>query len=588
MRRSPLLLVVPALLCVLLVFPSADAFSQIGPKAKKGGAPDLPAWSVEMQRVWWEKHNSPESWTTQAAELRATLVTMQRLRGTKWAMRSTDFRRWLGHTWWLSLFPADVNESPVFARPEIRAAYKTLALDPELPWRFLAALRAEDDATAALGILCELAASDLAAVRAYPNLAIATAVVWDQPLPDAWPHSFVERRNVPLGRESMVDRFRFWIRAHRAGMLVTDPRKLSVNDLCFVINNPLEFAELQYGQRFRLKTPDQLWDLYNAVEYDYDRVEKEAAPGWQSGAYRLNAIWDQGGICADQAYLAASVFQAKGVPSILFLGQGSSGGHAWVGYRKTDGNWVLDVARYRNQNYPVGQAYHPQTRQRISDAELESFARNLDKSGDWDRARIFLGWARMNPKQPFYAELVSGARKLLPDLPETWELEERWCQENRMDPKRQAAFYERWIKHFEKQPAMRFRGQKGLYKLYQQAGAKREADALKKQMLEETRVKRFDLGIHLASEEIFALIERRNWPEARAEFERTMSTFRQNAGGHLFYSLLQPYVVACLEDRQTRFARDAMQHARRFDMSRTTILSNDIRRLDERVKAAPR
>jgi len=581
--RTSLPLVI--LLATLLGF-GLLADAQNERKGNGGKAPELPAWNVEMQKNWWLQHTTPEAWTAQAEELRATLVTMQRLRGTKWAMRSTDFRRWLGHTWWLSLFPADEKEHPAFARPEIRQAYATLAVDPELPWRFLAALRAEDDATAALAILCELAASDLAAVRAYPNLAIATAVVWDQPLPEAWPHSFVERRNVPIGRESIVDRFRFWIRAQHAGLLVSDLRRLSVNDLCFVVDNPLEFPELQYGQRFKLKNPDQLWDLYNAVEYDYDRVKKQVEPTWNRGAYRLHSIWDNGGICADQAYLASSVFQAKGVPSILFLGQGSSGGHAWVGYRKTDGNWVLDVARYRNQHYPVGQAYHPQTRQRISDAELESFARNLDRSGDWDRTRIFLGWARMNEKQPFYGELVTGARKLLPDLPETWELEERWCLDNKIEPRQLAAFYERWIQHFDKQPAMRFRGQKGLYKLYQQAGARREAEALKKQMLEETRVKRFDLGIHLASEEIFALIERRQWPEARAEFEQTMSTFRQNAGGHLFYSLLQPYVTACLEDRQLRFASDAMKHARRFDMSRTTILSNDIRSLDARVKAA--
>ena len=33
----------------------------------------------------------------------------------------------------------------------------------------------------------------------------------------------------------------------------------------------------------------------------------------------------------DQAYFISVTGKAKGVPTVLFLGQGRSGGHAWVG-----------------------------------------------------------------------------------------------------------------------------------------------------------------------------------------------------------------------------------------------------------------
>lgn len=557
------------ILLLLLCFPLA-------------GLASLPEWSESVQRSWWQEHPVPADWVREADALKAELVVGQKKHGTSWAMRNVSFRKWLGHAWWLSLFPKNWETHPVFSRPEIQRAYRALALERDLPWRFLASLKPQDDQTAALGILCELAARDLPTCREYPTLAIATSVVWDQPLPDAWPHSFVARQHVPVGRETVLERFAFWVTSHRSGKLLLDPRRLSVNDLCFVVSTPLELKELAYAQRFQIKKPDQLWDLYRAVDYDHRRIKQET-PTWNRGAYRLHTIWKEGGICADQAYLASSVFQSKGIPAILFLGQGNGGGHAWVGYRDTTGEWILNIARYKANNYPVGQAYHPQTRQRISDAELESFAGNLEQKASWNQTRIFLGWARMNADQPFYAELVRGARKLLPDLPETWEIEEQWLAENRVAPRVRAVFYQRWTDHFKDQPAMRFRGQKGLYKMFVDHRLTKEAEGLKETMLEETRAKRFDLGIHLAAEDIFKLVEDGDWKSAHKEFERTMSQFSSQAGGHLFYSLLEPYVRACIEDRQDKLARDAMKHSRRFNLSRTTILSNDIRELVVRV-----
>lgn len=545
----------------------------------------LPVWSDSVSARWWQEHPAPADWVDEADELRGTLVAMQTQAGTRWAMGHPDFRQWLRLAWWLDLFPADWAAHPLFSRAEIQQAFVRLGQQEGLSSRFLASLRPEDDRVEALAILCELHAVEPRSCLAYPALAVATALVWDQPVGAAWPHPFVEASQVPFGRETPLQRFQLYVESHQAGRLLYDPRRLSVNDLCFVISSPLEFTELAYGQAFKVKDSEQLWDLYRAVKYDEDRID-QARPEWPAGPYRLASIWERGGICADQAYLASTVFQAKGIPTILFLGQGVGGDHAWVGYRKPGGDWNLHIARYRSHNYPVGQAFHPQTRRRISDIELASYAQNLDQLDAWLRTRLFLGWARLNHEQPFYAELVIAARKLLPDLPETWELEEAWLLDHEAPPARLESFYQRWVSHFKGQASMRFRGQKALYRLYLDYGRETDAMVLKQLILKETKDARFDLGIHLASESVFREVERGNWDLAHTEFETTMKAFRGQAGGHLFYSLMQPYILACLEERQVKAARDAIDYARRFDLKRTTILGNDIRKLAERVGAA--
>ena len=547
--------------------------------------PDLPAWSAETAKTWWTTHDKAADWLSEAERLRATLVEMQELVGTEWAMAHPDFRQWMRLAWWLSLFPADWKSAPGFRTPELRAAYAALGQDPALSSRFLASLRPEDDATAALRVLCELHRDEPTICRALPGLAVAVAVVWDQPVPDAWPHPFVQRRQLPMGRETPSARLRFFAEAHHNGKLLYDPRSLSVNDLTFVVACPLDFDEIRYGQSFKVRESEQLWDLYRAVKYDMDRI-KAADPAWPLPEYRLDTIWKRGGICADQAYLASSVFQAKGIPVILFLGQGVGGDHAWVGYRKPDGEWNLNIARYRRHNYPVGQAVHPQTRLRITDTELASYTRNLHRRDAWLRSRIMLGWARLNPESPFYGELVLAARHLVPDSPETWEMQETWLREHGADPQRLRTLYLRWIEQFAKEPAMRFRGQKALYKLYLEHGHDKEAESLKEAIVKECKDTRFDLGIHLAAEGVFDAVQRGNWDRAEKAFEVTMRDFRGQAGGHLYYGLLEPYVHACLQDGETKRARDAMKETDRFQVRRSSILANDIRKLAERVRAA--
>ncbi|MFT7515955.1 MAG: hypothetical protein ACI9QL_005191, partial [Candidatus Omnitrophota bacterium] len=127
-------------------------------------------------------------------------------------------------------------------------------------------------------------------------------------------------------------------------------------------------------------------------------------------------------------------------------------------------------------------------------------------------------------------------------------------------------------------------GQKRLLTLYTERKLPREAAKLEAQIMKETASDRFDLGIHLAADRILQKAADHHWSEAEQEFEARMKDFRGRSGGHLFYGLLQPYVITCLEERQYDRARKAMKLTRRFD-GKGTVLGNDITSLGKWVSA---
>ena len=219
----------------------------------------------------------------------------------------------------------------------------------------------------------------------------------------------------------------------------------------------------------------------------------------------------------------------------------------------------------------------------MSESDLDFHIKALYRNGRNEKfrdARTILLWAKQNADTEFFAPLVVMARKKLPAFPEPWEIEADWYTAQR--PRflaDEARFLQGWIKNFDAAPAMKFDGQKRLYQLLVDARKTEEAEKLKKQILSESRGQRFDLGMTLAADIVFDRLDRRDYKGAEREFEKSMQGFRKQAGGHLFYGLLQPYVQRCIEDRQPAAARKALDWVRIFDRSRPTILTKDISKL---------
>jgi len=538
---------------------------------------------------WWQKNRTPESWVKGAASIERALLAAQERHGMEPMMHNRGFIGWMLHLRWLKLFPSNWADHPFFKDEANRRAYVAVACEKKLPAIFLAALAPEDDERKALEILCRIYKWSPRACREYAALAVAHAVVLDQPPPRSWPHEFVTAADIPVGKEPPEKRFAFYVNSHARHKLLLDPRKLSVRELMFVVDSVVELDELAFAQKLRISTPRTLKNVYPTIEYDRKRVQDDVdAHAWPHGTYRLGDILKNGGICADRAYFAVQAGKAKGVPTVFFHGQGRSGTHIWVGYLEKPGRWVLDVARYNQGDYPVGLAVDPQTGRRLTDAQMQLMTGNMGSTRDWKEVHLILQWARMNEGSNFYREAMVLARRAMPDAIRPWELEAAWLGENKTPAGERRRFWEAWIKNFRENKDLKVRGQIGLLRVLEEMGATRDVERLQKQIVTENRSSRFDLGIRMAGEEVFEKLQAHRWREAEDELENAMRRFREKAGGHLFYSLLQPYITTCIQERQTRMVVKASGYLRHFKARKGTMLDNDINRLRARVTAAAR
>ncbi|MDD3179633.1 MAG: hypothetical protein PHQ04_04700 [Opitutaceae bacterium] len=234
---------------------------------------------------------------------------------------------------------------------------------------FFATVASVDNPMMVLSILQSLYAADPNRFADYQNLALAIAVVYDVPPPPDWPHGQVSEQALPRLLPRPEEAFSFWVRSDREGRTLHRLRRLSANELKFVVDAGARLQELTWAQR---KIPNQLADfarVYDLVPYRKDRLQAGQA-NWPRSRYELPLILKEGGICVDQAYFASMAGKAKGVPTLLFRGAGLDGRHAWFGYLDSAQKWQLDCGRYAEQKYVAGLAFDPQTWGNISDHEL--------------------------------------------------------------------------------------------------------------------------------------------------------------------------------------------------------------------------
>ena len=246
----------------------------------------------------------------------------------------------------------------------------------------------------------------------------------------------------------------------------------------------------------------------------------------------------------------------------------------------------MKVARSRGQAYPIGQAYDPQTWQRITDAEMEALVANSER---FDPASVGLGhtlllWAALNDDTELYPEIIKVARRAMPSDPRPWRLEAAWL-ENRAPSEDQFLFWRDWARHFSANVDLKVKGQVRMIAILEEMGRGNDAERLRQEVIAATRSKRFDLGITMAADPIFEHLRKREWDKARDDFESAMRRFRSKAGGHLFYNLLQPYVLTCMQENQQEMAEDALKHLERgFKVTPGTILDNNMKELVKRVQ----
>ncbi len=149
----------------------------------------LTVFNEKQLIAWWQAHPDPASWHNAASnELLPALQHAEERYGVDRVFENEHFRNWLIHGRWLNLFPKSPDQHSYFADSAAQDVFRQLSLrGQQLPGLLIRSLDPGDDAEKALEILCRIAASDSENTFRYPQLAVALAVVFDQPFPETWP-----------------------------------------------------------------------------------------------------------------------------------------------------------------------------------------------------------------------------------------------------------------------------------------------------------------------------------------------------------------------------------------------------------------
>ncbi len=539
----------------------------------------VPVWSKEVQRNWVRAHSDPAIWVANVERINDRLLNVFKTTGATKTLSMQHFWKWVGQVYWAKKFLIPYFHEMNSTDDAFQDCRSLLAVEG-LGARSVSYVSETDDKIKFVQILSELLESDKRKFERYMNLAVAVALVWDEPFPDSWPHPNVNRSDLPIGGLDPLAVFNFYVSSHEMGKLKIGLDRLSIRELCFVIDTPVQLAELKYAQQIKLKSFKDLERLYKIIPYDQQRINNQSYE-WPHGPYRLIDIGaKRGGICMDQSYFAAHAAKSQGIPAILFMGQGRSGGHAWVGYLESRGRWKLNAARWASENYPVGFAYDPQTWERISDAQFEFYLKSNGDSPSRVKGKSVLAWALLNKGSPQFESLLRLASKIMPRSKEPWQIELNFLNERNASLNEMRVFWLRWISNFKEEKGTKAKGQIELLKVLRSLELDSAAMKLGRQIVSENRSGRFDLGITVASDEVFDLHRLKKWTEAHRKYKLTLEQFQSSSGGHLFYNLIEPYVRNCLLDRRMSEASDAMALAGKIIKPvKNTILYNDLEKL---------
>ena len=257
-------------------------------------------------------------------------------------------------------------------------AARLLHRNPALAEALGLLVRPEDDAAAVCRTLIELHEAHGPMLDDYAPLAAALAVVHDG--------EFASRINENTAvADPPAALFAFFARPARE--LALDPRRTPPELLIHVVDAASPVSELRWAQN-RYAGDNNVGGRFFDIDYDHAHTGGAPKALTQAG-FSLGNILAFGGVCADQAYFAATVGKAIGVPTAYVRASGLDVGHAWVGFLRQRGrraDWDFDSGRYDEYQGLTGSLRCPQRREWTTDAALGVTASLANLSLE-DRAR---------------------------------------------------------------------------------------------------------------------------------------------------------------------------------------------------------
>ena len=505
---------------------------------------------------WWREHAGFSRWSDLSLELgeniRVRVSPSQKETLKPGGDEEKRFRLWQ----WLVLMESVSQE-----REQDKASLVALGSNAQLLGALLENLHAEDHPRQAIEILSSMQKKYPEDLSALPRLAVALALVLDEPFPENWPHGQVPTKAVPREEPLPVERLHSMAELQKDRRYLLDLRDLMVDELKYLVDHPLTESELEWARKNVTASRSGFDKVFSGIRYDIPRYERNVLT-WPYPHYTLAEIRQRGGICVDQAYFAAMAGKAKGLPTLFFTGQGDSGGHAWFGYLESPGRWETDCGRYAQENYPVGQAMDPQIWKPISDTELVFLAKNRERSPAFQQARLWTDYARTLGAGEA-DQWIEAALSIQPEYLPAWNLRATLLAKNQADLGTQREFWQSFVRRFNPYADLKVQGQEKLLELAKLNGDTKEAANLERQILVQNRGKRFDLGIGAAAGQVLEKMQEGNWDAAQTSFRQALREYKGQAGGHLFYGLVVPFVEAAVAEGQVPAAKTALVEARR-------------------------
>lgn len=261
----------------------------------------------------------------------------------------------------LRTFAAHVGVAKL-ASPADGQTVEWLVKHPVLGPLLLTAVSERDDPSRVLAVLTALRAKFGNTIEQFPELAVATCVVWDTQASD--------EQTAEQATKAACEVFGH-LTSNRKSLRM-DPQALPWPVLIYLVDSRVSPAERQWAlNTYRL--PGDPGAAYFQVRYDMGAF---SSGKWRGGEqpYTLANILKLGGVCKDEAYFTAEVCRAYGIPATVCTGQSGQGEgfHAWVGLLKIvsrRASWDFQTARYEEHGFWSGTVIDPQTGQKLTDGE---------------------------------------------------------------------------------------------------------------------------------------------------------------------------------------------------------------------------
>ena len=353
----------------------------------------------------------------------------------------------------------------------------------------------------------------------FASLIFAMAVVWDQPCP-ALHHQYKPSPYQP-NLEKRYDFFKTLYAKNRAKIAF---HKLTPAALVFVVDTPVTVTELEWARdncRWSLSN----WDAaYTSIKYDMKRLDA-GQYDWPYGDYFLETIRQKGGICVDQAYFATLTARANGIPAMIFVGEGRRGPHAWFGYLKGENRWEMDIGRYTFDKFATGVTLNPQTRQPLSNHEIEFWCDRTFSTPSFQTATLYCKLAALlarNKREDAAFALAGEARGLAKVIPAAWIIQEQILA-GRGDNAALLAFYHEKKMAFKEYSDIVADVQQNEAGVLRKQGRDQEASQVMDQAAKEAKKdSRDDITAQLGLKEVDEILARNNPLGARLRLEKLL------------------------------------------------------------------